>query len=479
MNVSSLITVFKKKLYQFRPDQECTVETVRTRCKSNLESGDPTSIERGVRQRLADKVSGNMVGLWLLAVEHLRLGTWDLLCGWTGQTTERVEPRLALQMVHEAAICTSGVRSDRSVTQSGFELVNGLPFLATDTAIHDLLNTHTIQDAQKLQVALGKLRRSLNHYRADVLAVDPHRVVSHTQRHTRQHKKDSKSKPQKTSQTFWALDADTHQPVCFTTATSARTVAKATPGLLDLTSQILTPNPGQTLVVADAEHFNAEVVDDVHQRTGFDLLVPMPNQPAIRKGLESMPPEAFTRRWAGYATAKRPYQMKRGSGATYQQFVQRTGEQEDDWRFKAFLSTADRDEIDPLTSEFPKRWHVEEFFNAEQSLGWKRAGTQNMNIRYGQMTLALIAQAAIHQLRQRLGAPVSTWNADHLASQILSGLDGDVRVKHDTVVVTYYNAPNADQLRHHYEGLPDKLTNDGVNPTLPWLYNFKLDFRFR
>ena len=69
-----------------------------------------------------------MVGLWLLAVEHLRLGTWDLLCGWTGQTTERVEPRLALQMVHEAAICTSGVRSDRSVTQSGFELVNGLPF---------------------------------------------------------------------------------------------------------------------------------------------------------------------------------------------------------------------------------------------------------------------------------------------------------------------------------------------------------------
>ena len=143
---------------------------------------------------------------------------------------------------------------------------------------------------------------------------------------------------------------DTHQPVCFTTATSARTVAKATPGLLDLTSQILTPNPGQTLVVADAEHFNAEVVDDVHQRTGFDLLVPMPNQPAIRKGLESMPPEAFTRRWAGYATAKRPYQMKRGSGATYQQFVQRTGEQEDDWRFKAFLSTADRDEIDPLTS---------------------------------------------------------------------------------------------------------------------------------
>ena len=42
---------------------------------------DPLSIERGVRQRLADKISDNMAGLWLLVPEHLRLGTWDLLAG--------------------------------------------------------------------------------------------------------------------------------------------------------------------------------------------------------------------------------------------------------------------------------------------------------------------------------------------------------------------------------------------------------------
>jgi hypothetical protein len=35
---------------------------------------DPLSLERGVRQMLADKVSGDMVGLWLLAPKHLRLG---------------------------------------------------------------------------------------------------------------------------------------------------------------------------------------------------------------------------------------------------------------------------------------------------------------------------------------------------------------------------------------------------------------------
>ncbi|HEX2714041.1 MAG TPA: hypothetical protein VHM88_17745, partial [Candidatus Acidoferrales bacterium] len=32
----------------------------------------------------------------------------------------------------------------------------------------------------------------------------------------------------------------------------------------------------------------------------------------------------------------------------------------------------------------------QEFFNANQALGWKRAGTQNLHIRYAQMTMALI-----------------------------------------------------------------------------------------
>src|SRR6185369_1552410 len=115
---------FKKKLYTLRPnrgagDAEVLVETQYTKERTRLELGDPESIERGVRQLLSDKVSGHLVGLWLLVAEHLRLGTWDLLCGWTGRSTERMEPRLALQMVHEAALCTRGVRSNRTLGHCG------------------------------------------------------------------------------------------------------------------------------------------------------------------------------------------------------------------------------------------------------------------------------------------------------------------------------------------------------------------------
>jgi hypothetical protein len=84
----------------------------------------------------------------------------------------------------------------------------------------------------------------------------------------------------------------------------------------------------------------------------------------------------------------------------------------------------------PLSTVTKSRiWHVEEFFKFNQALGWHRAGTLNLNIRYGQMTMALVAQAAIHQMRQRLGEPFSHWDVSHLARDIFGALEGDVRVK--------------------------------------------------
>ncbi len=432
-----------------------------------------------MRQLLADKVSGNLVGLWLLIPEHLRLGTWDLLCGWTAQDGARVEPRLALQLVHEAALCTSRLRHRRTLSQKGFELTNGLPFVASDPAVHQLLGERTVADAQRLQVALGQIRRASGHYQAKLLAIDPHRMRSYSKRQMCRHRDNDHDRPTKVAQTFFALDADTHQPVCFLISTSARSVTQATPELLDLAARILNPKNGDTLVLADAEHFSVKLLDQVHTRTGFELLVPMPNHRSLQKQLRAIAPEQFTPRWAGYATTQQPYDLNHSQTGPFHQFIQRQGERAQEWAFNAFLSTTRGDEVEALTCGYPKRWHVEEFFNTHQALGWKRAGTMNLNIRYGHMTMALIAQAAIGQLRQRLGEPVSGWDAAHLASSFLQGLDGDIRVTGDTIIVTYYNATNVELLREHYEHLPAKLREENIDPHIPWLYNLKLDFRFR
>jgi hypothetical protein len=455
------------------------VPTQRTQKKCRVEFVDPLSLERNVRQLLAQKISGNLIGLWLLIPEHLRLGTWDLLCGWTGQPTDALAPRLALQLVAEAALCVSGLRHQRSLSQKGFEVANGLPFIATDQVLHDLLAAHTMAQAQALQTALGKIRRASHHFQGRLLALDPHRLKSSSQRQMRRRQLTGQSKPCKVSQTFFCLDADTHQPVCFTLGTSARTVAQATPELLSLAQAILGPARGQTLVLADSEHFTAGLIDQVKQTTAFDLLVPMPKQPAIQKKLAAIPAHEFTPRWAGFATAKRPYQLAEGQTGPDYQLIQRCGERAQEYHYKAFLATADLAEAEALALEFPKRWHIEQFFDNDQALGWQRAGTLNLNIRYGSMTMALLAQAALYQMRQRVGAPVKDWDARHMAQAWLGGLDGDVRVEQDTIVVTIYNAPNALAWKEHYEGLPARLQAEHIDPRVPWLYNFKLDFRFR
>ena len=256
-------------------------------------------------------------------------------------------------------------------------------------------------------------------------------------------------------------------------------MATATPELLDLVAAILQPKEQQILVVADMEHFVAELLADVQGRPSFDLLVPLPNQKSFRQQYQAIPETQFTRRWAGFATTKLPARFTGRHEGTYWQFVERYGERSEDWGFRGFGCTRDRDEVAALTDEYPKRWHVEEFFNAHQALGWQRAGTMNLNIRYGQMSMALIAQTVIHQLRTRLGEPYCTWDADHLAHDLFHALEADVRVTGDTILVTYYNAPNVEQLRAHYQDLPEKLAAEGVRPEIPWLYGYKLDFRFR
>ena len=458
------------------------MQVQRTRSQQRTSPADPASLERQVRQLLADKVSGNQVGIWLLLPEHLRLGTWDLLLRWSGQPPQRVEPRLGLHLVNESAFCLCSYRYRRTLSQKGFELVNGLPFVPTDQAMHALLDSHTVAEAQQLQVALGKLRRAGKHFGGQLLAMDPHRMTSYTQRQMRRHRFSTAEKPTKMGQTFFLLDCQTGQPLCFTLASSAPSVVQATPELLRLGAEILSARPHATskpLVLADKEHYSQELFHAVGQQGRFDLLCALPAYPECLKRWGKIPHTHFAPRWPGYATATQPYYFQNDPRTLYQELVQRSGVNQEDLQYQGFLSTVLRPEVQALTQEYPQRWQVEEFFKFYQAMGWHRTGTLNLNVRYGQLTLALLAQAAVHQLRQRLGKPLADWDATHLARHLFEGLEGDIRVREDTILITLYNAPNAELLRTHYENLPHKLRQESVDPHIPWLYNFKLDFRFK
>jgi hypothetical protein len=178
------------------------------------------------------------------------------------------------------------------------------------------------------------------------------------------------------AQTFFCLDADTKQPVCFTTGTSARSVANATPQLLQLAEKILNiekekeKETKKILVLADNEHYTTELMDWIYSRSPFDMLVPMKNKKLLEKQLKTniIPAEAFKMQWAGYATAKIEHKMKDSCWGPYHEFIQRNGEQADNYDYSSFLCTSNRDEVKDMTINYPQRWHIEEFFKNDQAL---------------------------------------------------------------------------------------------------------------
>ena len=151
----------------------------------------------------------------------------------------------------------------------------------------------------------------------------------------------------------------------------------------------------------------------------------------------------------------------------------------DEYDYKPFVTTSTIPADQLMTLIFPQRWNIEEFFNTEATLGWNRASTLNLNIRFGRLSMALIAQGAIYELRQKLPEKLKHWTAESLARKFFGGIDGDIRVKRNTIIVTLYNAPEAAFLKKHYGNMPKRLEEEGIDPRVPWLYDFKIDFRFK
>lgn len=448
------------------------IEVFVTKRKKKKRKVNITDIERDTRELLAKKISGTLLGVWLLIPEHLRLGTWDLLKTWTANSDNGIEPRLAMQMVHEAALCVSGIRESRSLNHQGFEVANGLPFIATDQEIHDLLERHTIEEAKSVQVKLALLRQSLGHFKGNLLAFDPHRIPTYSRRIMVRKKSNPKEPSKSVLQTFFCVDAESGQPLSFIIGSSGKTTSSSSIELLKMLDLIF-PSKDSIYLLADTEHESQVLLDYIIDSNKYNILMPASRRNKVMELIQNL---LYDRHWPGYATAETDYKFD-NSKHGFRLIGQRSGEK--DYDYKPFIATGDSPSVELITEKFPERWTIEEFFNFEGAMGWNRASTLNLNIRYGKMTLALIAQAVTHQLKKKLSVPYKNWTAEHIANSVFHGLDGDLRVKDDTIIVTFYNVRESLNLKKHYENLPEKLLEEGINPTVPWLFNYKVDFQFK
>lgn len=376
-----------------------------------------------------------------------------------------------MQIVNEASLCKNRIRRKNYITHQGFELLNGLGFLVTDEQVHEFLNKHTVCQAQSLQETLAMIRLNNGHYKGDIIALDPHRIISTTQRVMPKKKKQPKKPSEKMLQTFFSLDTQTGQPIGCGIGSPGVNTTKATIELLNMIGQV----NKNALILADKEHFTENLVRHINQECQFDYLVPVLSTSRVQKIERSL---TYKNQWAGYALAETMFNFA-ARKEKYRLVIQREGETGSNYRYKSFLTLSNKPATTLLTEMYTERWSIEEFFNFDGAMGFDRASTFNLNIRYGKISLALLAQAATFQLRQKLPKPYNRWDSIHLSDAIFNRIDGDIRVKEDTIIISCYNAPKEFNLQHNYQNLPAKLVSEGINPKVPWLYDFKLDFRFK
>ncbi len=405
---------FKKKLYRLNPDNTARAVVVQqTKREKRKASVTGQSNECHVREILANKLSGTHMGLWLLVPEYLRLGTWDLLKGtFDNASADDINTRIGLQMVNESALCVNRLRVRGSLCNQGFSLANGLSFLAADETVHELLDSRTVQTYEDMQVALMQIRGLRHHYdQQNIISIDPHRICSATQRIMPCKKKQPDQPAHKMLQTFFCADAFSGQPLGFTNGSSGKNCSAATRQLIKMIEQGGVKN---ALLVADKEHFTREIGDYICQHPTFDILMPAPS---LKKVCSCFDRLEYKPLWAGYAVGKTIFQFE-GSPFVLQLIVQRQGEIPGKYNYKPFLTTSSKDPVELLSQIYPQRWTIEEFFNFNGDMGWNRASTFNLNIRYGKQTMALLAQAATHQLKNKLPQPYQQWDAAHIAQQL-------------------------------------------------------------
>ena len=466
---------FKKKLYRLNPNEKAEKITFhQTKRNKRTASVTVRSNELNVREVLCNKLSGTHLGILLLIPEYLRLGAWDLLSGvFNPANTDSLDTHIAMQVVNESAVCVNRLRKKDSLCNQGFSLANGLFLLASDESVHHILNRQPTLAFEDFQVALMQLRRLANHYdKKNIFALDPHRIESSTKRVMPHKKKRTDMPSKKMLQDFFCVDAITGQPLGFTIGSSGKSCASATLRLINTLEKA-----GQTdgLFIADKEHFTKDLLEYFAQHPSFDILIPAPASQKMRTLINQL---SYIELWPGYAIAEDVFKFNNAL-QNLRLIVQRQEEHPMHFIYRPFLTTSSENAVELLTKNFPKRWTIEEFFNFQGAMGWNSASTFNLNVKYAKQSLALLAQAATHQLKTKLPSDYRQWTASHLAQQVLTNMEGDIRVKDDTIIVTYYRDHENLGLRNHFEDMPTRLEKEGINPQIPWLFDFKLDFRFK
>ena len=429
-------------------------------------------IAHEVTTLLKKGLTSTSVGGFFFIPYLLQLNIFDLFEKMGKPKLEGVpNENLAIGFVFESLFgYTKGIRSIDSVSRADFALLAGLPFLPSPATQYRYLQSVSCKSALDFQVALGKKLVALGQITpGPPINIDGHNVPTYSRKEMKQSYLTKEGRYGKAIRCFYTQDQTSKKPLIAMATYSGTSVAQATDEIAVRTRDIL---DGRYMLVADKEWYIGRLIQELHEQYGISILVPVKKSSSRVAEFESISFDKY--HTSEFGTIAAVYTTMKDFKGPLQMFLKR----QPDGKMFGLITPEQTLESESAMPTYTKRWRIEGFFNENDFLGINRLPSLNLNAIQTMLCFRLVAYHVMDNLRNGLGEDYASKTPESIYREFISGVQGRIELKSDTIVVHVYNFKHEHAIASIMSNLEVKLEKANVNPRIPWLGNRRLAFRF-
>lgn len=388
------------------------------------------------------------------------------------KTTGIPNERVALQLIFEPLFgYKKGIRTVDPVSQTDFGVLSGLPFICSPATEYRFLAESTTERSESFQKHQAKRLLNLNYITGNILNMDGHSIKLFSRKGMKNSYLSKDQAYGKAIRTFYTQDQATNKPLFAKAAYSGTTVAQVTPQLVEANKEIL----GKSfLCVCDKEWFIGKLLDQLDQIHGVQVLLPLKRTAKRLQEMEAIPFEKFKYRYENQPIAKLVTDID-GFTGKMNLFVKRN----DDDTFFALITNKKYLQPPESMEIFRKRWNIENFFNENTFLGLDRLPSLELNAIQTALTLKMVSYHIVDNFRINLPDHFSKMKPESIYENFIQNVQGKVQIKKDKLQVDIYGFKHQAVVAPLFRNLEQKLINKEVDPRIPWLNNYALNFSFK
>lgn len=379
--------------------------------------------------------------------------------------------RLALSLVFESLFgFTAGIRAVDSVSRADFGLLAGLPFLPAPSTQYRFLQSVPFQDSLDFQVQLGRRLVELGQVKpGQPINVDGHTIKTYSRKEMKHSFLTKEDRYGKAIRTFYTQDQESQKPLMALAAYSGTTVSQVTQRLARLTRDLLGRH---FLMVADKEWYCGQLIQELHQQYGINVLTPVKRSARRQAEFAAVPLDRYDPTvWGNIATL---YTTLNGFEGPLNLLLKKNP----DGKYFALITPEREMTAATAMPTFTKRWRIENFFADNRFGGLNRLPSLNLNAIQAVLSLRLLAFHVVDNFRHDLGSEYQHMTPELIHRHFISGVQGRIQLRRDRIEVSVYGFEHQKAAEALLTNLDSKLESAEVNPCIPWLGNRRLSFRF-